>query len=523
MSFEQLETTGQERDSIIHLLTLAAFIDTNRVSEGLFSLYSQQPNRPGWLDAFMNDETWDSDKYQDYVVLLHSISLVTSMDLEMKEARISFHPVVAEWLKYRIDQVARAQYLEEAIRLVQLFIDNGDKKEMSPQDRREILGHLDQIIEHDDRFSTDGEHMSQALKQATVSFGSFYRRLGHYDETEVLIKRTIANKNVSPAEKNVLANMYCDQGLLEEAKKLYGQVLTFFGHSLPEEAVDEKLDVTRFKFMYWTQDDKLTADGLAYVEDPTKDLHRFYPWFVSLLSAFNGLGVLFMQMGRLITAEKLLQQALEGREKIGVNTSPTAIVHLHLGILYARNGQYDKAEGFLCRAVDCLETVMSPQYMMTQLATHNLGILRLLQNRLSDAEEIFLRTTKWVESSLGPAHVLTLSMIHNQALLFREQGKIIEAQKLLEKTIEGWRESAATASTAESEPEPGAESRSKSRQIVKPENDFRSKSRQVAKPEADSIYCLAELYQTLALADDVDGKGKEEKAESLFREAAALY
>ncbi len=55
MSFEQLEATGQERDSIIHLLTLGAFIDTNNVGEGLFSLYSQQINKPTWFDAFMTD------------------------------------------------------------------------------------------------------------------------------------------------------------------------------------------------------------------------------------------------------------------------------------------------------------------------------------------------------------------------------------------------------------------------------------------------------------------------------------
>lgn len=36
--------------------------------------------------------------------------------------------------------------------------------------------------------------MSHALQQAIVSYGSFYRRLGHYDETEVLIKPMIANK-----------------------------------------------------------------------------------------------------------------------------------------------------------------------------------------------------------------------------------------------------------------------------------------------------------------------------------------
>ena len=481
MSFEQLEAADQERDSIIHLLTLAAFIDTNNVSEGLFSLYSQQPNRPPWLDVFMDGETWDSNKYQDTVVHLKTICLVTTMNLTTDEARISFHPVVAEWLKLRIEQVARAKYMEEAIRVIQLFIDNGDKKEMSTQDKSEILGHLDKIIvEHDLVFQTDGKHVSNPLKEAIVSFGSFYRRLGHYEETSTLIKRAMGENNVSPAVMNVLANMYCDHGELEEAEKLYNRVLTSFGKSVPE-IFGEQSDITTLQFIYWTQDDKLTEDGRAYVGDLTKDLRQFGPWFVSLLSAYNGLGVLFMKRGRLCIAEELLKQALEGRERTDLDATSTATIVLHLGTLYTRNGDYDKAEDFLRRALDSLERMAGPDYITTQVAIHNLGILRLQQDRLNDAEQRILRTTQKMKNMLGPVHAITLSAIHNQALLFRKQGKIEEAESLLEKTIEGWKES----------------------------------GRGVAKPEADSKYCLAELY--------VNSNEKKHKAKRLFREAAELY
>lgn len=37
------------------------------------------------------------------------------------------------------------------------------------------------------------EHMSQTLEQVTIFFGNFYRRRGHYNETEALIERTVAN------------------------------------------------------------------------------------------------------------------------------------------------------------------------------------------------------------------------------------------------------------------------------------------------------------------------------------------
>lgn len=140
---------SEEREAIIHLLTLGAFIDTNNVGEGLFSLYAEEQKRPNWLEAFINDGEWDSDRYQDSVVRLLSVSLITSNHLMSEDARFSFHPMLAAWLKLRIDQKARAQYTEETIGFVRLFVDYGDKREMPIRYKGETLSHMDKIIEHD--------------------------------------------------------------------------------------------------------------------------------------------------------------------------------------------------------------------------------------------------------------------------------------------------------------------------------------------------------------------------------------
>ncbi|KAL8871438.1 MAG: hypothetical protein Q9174_002726 [Haloplaca sp. 1 TL-2023] len=280
MSFEQLEGTEAERQSIIHLLTLGAFIDTNNVGEGLFSLYSRSPDRPQWLEAFMTDGEWDSDQYQDSVVRLLSVSLVTSIDLMSEDARFSFHPLIAEWLKLRIDSKARAEYTEEAIAVVRAFVDNGDKVEMPIRYKGETLSHMDKIIEHDQAYAATGKkHVSDALKEASISFGSFYRRLGRYHETQNLIERAMGDEDVSPAVRNVLANMYCDQGELEKAEKLYDKVLAGLGKSPPKKDPDYKLQGTNLAFIYWTQDDKLREDGLAYEGAYKGDFHQFDPWF----------------------------------------------------------------------------------------------------------------------------------------------------------------------------------------------------------------------------------------------------
>ena len=178
MSFEQLEVTDDEHDSLVHLLTLGAFVNTRDISEGLFSLYAKQASRPKWLDYFMDGTKWDSRKYQDSIVRFLSVSLVTSIDLTTTEARFSFHPLIAEWLKLRVEDKVRDEYAEEAIHVVRLFIDNGDQIEMPIRDKGEILSHLDAVISGDAMLHTNGHQVSNMLHNATVSFGSFYRRLG---------------------------------------------------------------------------------------------------------------------------------------------------------------------------------------------------------------------------------------------------------------------------------------------------------------------------------------------------------
>ena len=178
MSLEQLDITLDERNSLVHLLTLGAFIDTRDISEGLFSLYAQQASRPQWLEYFMDDTQWDSKKYQDSIARLLAISLVTSTNLTETHARFSFHPLIAEWLKLRVDSEIRGEYVQEAIHVVRLFIDNGDRKEMPFRDKGETLSHLDAVIAVDDMLHINGIRLSRTLQDAVVSFGSFYRRLG---------------------------------------------------------------------------------------------------------------------------------------------------------------------------------------------------------------------------------------------------------------------------------------------------------------------------------------------------------
>ena len=489
MSFEQLRVSEEEREVLAHLLTLGAFIDTRDISEGLFSLYALDSSGPKWLEHFKNGNRWDSDKYQDSIVRLLSVSLVTSIDIMAADARFSFHPLIAEWLKLRIDDNMRDQYIEEAIHVVRLFIDNGDRKDMPIRDKSETLSHLDAVIAGDEMLQVNDHRLSCALQDATVSFGSFYRRLGRYHETKRLIQRALnSDQEVTPTMRNVLANMYCDQGDLKEAKTLYNQVLLNLKEPFPTEDPNEQLHSTRLGFLYWTQDDKLDSSGKMYEGIHTGgagDFSKFYPWFVSALSTKNGLAVAYVKEGRVNTAEKLFEQSLEGRERAsGPEDRYTLETVNHLGALKVLKGDYAAAEPLLLRALAGLEKHYGPDYMSTQYICCNLGLCYLESGQLDKAERMLGRAARDLEGGFGLAHPSTLTAFHNQGLLYLRQGNRTSteaARAKFERAIEGWEAS----------------------------------GEGVAKSEGDSKYCLATIYEML--------EDKRAEAEPLFREAAVLY
>lgn len=77
LSSEELETSAQDRESLTHLLTISAFLETAHISEGLFKHYYEVSEaKPAWLSSFLSDGVWDEDRYQDCIVRLLGVSII---------------------------------------------------------------------------------------------------------------------------------------------------------------------------------------------------------------------------------------------------------------------------------------------------------------------------------------------------------------------------------------------------------------------------------------------------------------
>jgi tetratricopeptide (TPR) repeat protein len=113
---------------------------------------------------------------------------------------------------------------------------------------------------------------------------------------------------------------------------------------------------------------------------------------VSIWGAFNNLGNLYSDQGRLREAKEMYQRALAGREKaLGPDHTSTLSTVNNLGVLYSNQGRLKEAEEMYQRALAGYEKALGPDHTSTLGTVSNLGILYKNQGRLKEAKEMYQR------------------------------------------------------------------------------------------------------------------------------------
>ncbi|KAJ5559378.1 hypothetical protein N7513_001777 [Penicillium frequentans] len=197
--------------------------------------------------------------------------------------------------------------------------------------------------------------------------------------------------------------------------------------------------------------------------------------------AFNGLGNLYSDQGKLKEAKDMYQRALAGREKaLGPDHTSTLDTVNNLGILYSEQGKLKEAEEMYQRALAGKEKALGPDHTSTLDTVNNLGLLYKDQGKLKEAEEMYQRALAGYEKALGPDHTSTLDTVNNLGLLYSDQGKLKEAEEMYQRALAG-REKA-----------------------LGPDH----------KSTLDSVHCLGNLYSD---------QGKLKEAEEMYQRALAGY
>ncbi|KAI4136790.1 MAG: hypothetical protein LQ341_005446, partial [Variospora aurantia] len=157
----------------------------------------------------------------------------------------------------------------------------------------------------------------------------------------------------------------------------------------------------------------------------------------SLFGTLNNLGNIYTSQGKSAEAEKMYQRALDGFKKWDPNNLFTLEIVNNFGTLYKDQGKHTEAEEMYQRALDGQEKAWGPNHPNTLNTVHNLGTLYYKQGNFTEAEEMYQRALDGKEKALDPNHPSKFDTIYNLGALYYVQGKLTEAEKMLQRALDG--------------------------------------------------------------------------------------
>ncbi|KAF5861950.1 hypothetical protein ETB97_012273 [Aspergillus alliaceus] len=170
-----------------------------------------------------------------------------------------------------------------------------------------------------------------------------------------------------------------------------------------------------------------------------KEAYNYADNTSTIWGAFQDLGNLYSDQGKLKEAEAMYQRSLAGKEKaLGPDHISTLDTVHNLGILYKDQGRLKEAEAMYQRALTGLEKELGLDHISIMNTINSLGNLYSHQGKLKEAEVMYQRALTGFEKALGPDHTSTLNTVHNLGILYRDHGRLKEAEAMYQRALTGY-------------------------------------------------------------------------------------
>jgi tetratricopeptide (TPR) repeat protein len=234
----------------------------------------------------------------------------------------------------------------------------------------------------------------------------------------------------------VLGKIYYEERLLDEAKKLFVEVIethkTKLGADYPDTLTSmDNLASTYTKLGQWEEAEKLE---LYVIETRKTKLGADHP---DTLISMDNLALIYQDQGRWEEAEKLELYIMETREtKLGADHLDTLTSMDHLAVTYGEQGRWKEAEKLLTQVIKTRNIKIGTDHFDTITSLASLAIILWNQGRWDEAEKLLLQVMETCKIKLGKDHPETLISINNYARLLWYQGRRVEAEKLLVQVVE---------------------------------------------------------------------------------------
>ncbi|KAI0471243.1 kinesin light chain [Xylaria cf. heliscus] len=109
-----------------------------------------------------------------------------------------------------------------------------------------------------------------------------------------------------------------------------------------------------------------------------------------------------------------------------------------LGNLYSNQGKLDEAEAMYERALQGFEKAWGPKHVFTLDTVNNLGNFYSNQGKLGKAEAMYEQALQGYKEAWGPKHILTLTVVNNLGNFYKSQGKLDKAEAMYEQALQGY-------------------------------------------------------------------------------------
>ena len=152
----------------------------------------------------------------------------------------------------------------------------------------------------------------------------------------------------------------------------------------------------------------------------------------------NQLGWLFKELGKYDEARRLLERALEGREReLGPDHVDTLAALGNLAVVAALQGKHKEARRLQERALVGMERTFGPDHEQTLSSMNNLAGVFVSQGKYWRAQRLYERALAGKESTLGPDHVSTLRTVNNLANVYADTLRWKRAGALYARALDG--------------------------------------------------------------------------------------
>ncbi|KFY46366.1 hypothetical protein V495_02529 [Pseudogymnoascus sp. VKM F-4514 (FW-929)] len=336
LSVQLITGTPTAQKDKIHLLTLAAFLDSKEVSDDLFACYGSE--NIDWLVSCVTDGAWDKYEAQGILKELRKLSLLQNLHIGKNETTFSLHPLIQDWAKLRVKTDDRQIFVLEAILLLSTFLKN-DKNDMTLGQKQALLAHLEVVLRHENKYGTFQDNFEDIrLRDAAFYFEEFLNSQGQYNlskqMTEHLLqwsKKFLGNEHPYTLQNmSILGTALRNQGNFEEAEQINRQALKLQEKVLGKEHPDT-------------------------------------------LHSLNNVGTALGNQGKSEEAEQIHRQILQLREKVLGKEHPDTLYSLNnVGVALANQGKSEEAISFQQQAVQLAKKVLGREHPTTIIIMDNL-------------------------------------------------------------------------------------------------------------------------------------------------------